>query len=133
MISAVKLWMSGETLAWAAVSRRYRPERESLGLPARFDPAWPGVAEWIEQSRDSLSLIASAIAALLDPDVIVLGGRIPRVPAKKLIPAIEVFDDARRQEPRPLPRVMLSQMQVDACAIGAAMLPLEQRFYSSML
>lgn len=100
---------------------------------ARFDPEWPGVAEWIEQSRDPLSLIASSIAALLDPDVIVLGGRIPRVLAEMVIPTIELFDDARRQEPRPLPRVMLSQTQVDACAIGAAMLPLEQRFYSNML
>lgn len=99
----------------------------------QFDPEWPGVAEWIEQSRDPLSLIASAIAALLDPDVIVLGGRIPRVLAEMVIPTIELFDDARRQEPRPLPRVMLSQTRVDACAIGAAMLPLEQRFYSSML
>lgn len=99
----------------------------------RFDPEWPGVAEWIEQSRDPLSLIASSIAALLDPDVIVLGGRIPRILAEMLIPAIELFDDARRQEPRPLPRLTLSQTEVDACAIGAAMLPLEQQFYSSML
>ena len=100
---------------------------------SQFDPDWPGVAEWIEQSRDPLSLIASAIAALLDPDVIVLGGRIPRVLAEMVIPTIELFDDARRHEPRPLPRVMLSQTRVDACAIGAAMLPLEQRFYASML
>jgi predicted NBD/HSP70 family sugar kinase len=100
---------------------------------ARFDPDWPGVDEWITRSRDQFSLIASAIAALLDPEAIVLGGRIPRVLAEKLIPAIELFDDARRQERRPLPRVMLSQTQFEACAIGAAMLPLEQRFYSSML
>ncbi|WP_285711823.1 ROK family transcriptional regulator [Erythrobacter oryzae] len=100
---------------------------------ARFDPDWPGVDEWITRSRDQFSLIASAIAALLDPEAIVLGGRIPRVLAEKLIPAIELFDDARRQERRPLPRVMLSQTQFEACAVGAAMLPLEQRFYSSML
>ncbi len=100
---------------------------------SQFDPDCPGVDAWIEQSRDPLSLIASSIAALLDPDVIVLGGRIPRVLAEKIIPTIELFDDARRQEPRPLPRVMLSQTQVDACAIGAAMLPLEQRFYTSMV
>lgn len=99
----------------------------------QFDPSWPGVDAWIEQSRDPLSLIASAIAALLDPDVIVLGGRIPRVLAEKLIPAVELFDDARRQEPRPLPRMILSQTKVDACAIGAAMLPLEQSLYASML
>lgn len=100
---------------------------------ANFDPDWPGVDEWIEQSRDPLSLIASSIAALLDPEAIVLGGRLPQVLAEKIIPAIELFDDARRHEPRPLPQLILSRTRVDACAIGAAMLPLEQTFYTTML
>ena len=100
---------------------------------ARFNPDWPGVDEWIERSRDPLSLISSSIAALLDPEAIVLGGRLPSSLAQKIIPAIELFDDARRQEPRPLPKIILSQTRVDACAIGSAMLPLEQRFFSTML
>ena len=100
---------------------------------SNFDPDWPGVGEWVEKSRDPLSLIASSIAALLDPEAIVLGGRLPQQLARKIIPAIELYDDARRQEPRPLPRIILSQTHVDACAIGAAMLPLEQKFYASML
>ena len=98
-----------------------------------FDPDWPGVDEWIEKSRDPLSLIASAIAALLDPEVIVLGGRLPKSLAQKIIPAIELFDDARRQEPRPLPKIIISQTHVDACAIGAAIIPLEQKFFATML
>lgn len=98
-----------------------------------FDPDWPGVDEWIEKSRDPLSLIASAIAALLDPEVIVLGGRLPKPLAQKIIPAIELFDDARRQEPRPLPKIIISQTHVDACAIGAAIIPLEQKFFATML
>lgn len=100
---------------------------------ARFDIDWPGVDEWIERSRDPLSLIASSIAALLDPQAIVLGGRLPASLAQQIIPTIELFDDARREEPRPLPRIVPSQTRVDACAIGAAMLPLEQRFFSTML
>lgn len=100
---------------------------------ARFDPDWPGVDEWVERSRDPLSLIASSIAALLDPQAIVLGGRLPEALANKIIPTIELYDDARRTEPRPLPRIMLSETRVDACAIGAAMLPLEQSFFSTML
>ena len=100
---------------------------------ANFDPDWPGVDEWITRSRDQFSLIASAIAALLDPEAIVFGGRLPPALAAKLIPAIELFDDARREMPRPLPRIIASRTSYDACAIGAAMLPLEQRFYSSML
>ena len=100
---------------------------------ANFDVTWPGVDEWIERARDPLSLIASSIAALLDPEAIVLGGRLPNALAQKIIPAIELYDDARRSEPRPLPKIMISETQVDACAIGAAMMPLERQFFSRML
>jgi predicted NBD/HSP70 family sugar kinase len=100
---------------------------------ASFDPEWPGVDEWIERSRDPLSLIASSIAALLDPEAIVLGGRLPPMLARKIIPSIELFDDARRQEPRALPRILLSQTQYDACAIGAAMLPLERASFNNIV
>lgn len=99
----------------------------------RFDPAWPGIEEWIERSRDPLSLIVSSIAALLDPEAIILGGRLPISLAERIIPTIELYDNARRTEPRALPKLMLSQTEVDACAIGAAMLPLEQNFFSTML
>ena len=99
----------------------------------RFDPDWPGIDEWIASSRDQFSLITSAIAALVDPQAIVFGGRLPRALAAKLLPSIELFDDARRDMPRPLPRIVASQTRYDACAIGAAMLPLEQTYYSSML
>ncbi|MEY4238353.1 MAG: hypothetical protein RL339_954 [Pseudomonadota bacterium] len=100
---------------------------------ARFDMTWPGVDEWIERSRDPLSLIASSIAALLDSEAIVLGGRLPVELARRIIPVIELYDDARRSEPRPLPSIILSETKVDACAIGAAMLPLEKSFYATML
>lgn len=114
--------------------RRHGVELDGISeMLAKFDPDWPGVDEWIEKSRDPLSLIASSISALLDPEAIVLGGRLPQCLAEKIIPAIELFDDARRHEPRPLPQLVLSQTKVDACAIGAAMLPLEACFFSSML
>ena len=99
----------------------------------RFDPDWPGIDEWVASSRDQFSLITSAIAALVDPEAIVFGGRLPPALAAKLLPAIELFDDARREMPRPLPRIVASQTSYDACAIGAAMLPLEQTYYSTML
>jgi hypothetical protein len=31
--------------------------------------------------------------------------------ARQIIPSIELLDDARRQKPRPLPRMLLSQTQ----------------------
>ncbi|MEN9856067.1 MAG: hypothetical protein RLZZ157_1193 [Pseudomonadota bacterium] len=100
---------------------------------ARFDVNWPGVDDWVARARDPLSLITSSIAALLDPEAIVLGGRLPTQLSEKIIPKIELYDDARREEPRPLPKILLSETQVDACAIGAAMLPLERQFFSTML
>lgn len=100
---------------------------------AEFNVEWPGVDEWVERARGPLSLIASSIAALLDPEAIVLGGRLPNALARKIIAAIELYDDARRSESRPLPKIMISETQVDACAIGAAMMPLVQQFFSTML
>ncbi len=114
--------------------RKSGVELDSLStMMATFDPEWPGVNEWISQSRDQFSLLASAIAALVDPEAIVFGGRLPLTLASKLIPTIDLFDDARRDMPRPLPRLIASQTKFDACAAGAAMLPLEQVFFASML
>lgn len=98
---------------------------------AKFDPEWPAIDEWIIRTRDSFSLIASAVSAILDPEAIVLGGRIPASLARKVIPHIEVYDHHRRAQPRPLPRLLAAEASGDACAIGAAMLPLKKYFFSS--
>ncbi len=95
----------------------------------RFDPAWEGALEWITQVRDSLSLITSAAAALLDPDVIVIGGRIPKALAEMLIPHVEIFDQRRRSEPRPLPQLIVAEAEGDAAAIGAAGLTFHSYFF----
>ncbi|GEQ97384.1 NagC family transcriptional regulator [Iodidimonas gelatinilytica] len=96
----------------------------------RFDPSWPGVDEWLSCTRDSLSLIASALSAILDPEVIVLGGRIPRDLARMMIPHIEIHDHRRRAEPRPMPQLVLAESPGDACAIGAATLPFKRYFFT---
>jgi predicted NBD/HSP70 family sugar kinase len=98
-------------------------------LVEQFDPSWPGVDEWIERTRDSMSLMVSAVAATLDPDAIVLGGRIPKALAQMIIPHIEIYDNTRRAEPRPFPKILLSQTQADACAIGAASMPFKRYFF----
>lgn len=98
-------------------------------LVERFDPDWPGVDEWIARTRDSLSLIASASAALLDPEVIVIGGRIPLSLAEKMIPHIEIYDQRRRSDPRPLPRVVVAEAEGDSAAIGAAALTFNSYFF----
>lgn len=98
-------------------------------LVERFDPEWPGVDEWITRTRDSLSLIASASAALLDPEVIVIGGRIPRSLATMIIPHIEIYDQRRRSDARPLPQVVVAEAEGDSTAIGAAALTFNGYFF----
>lgn len=98
-------------------------------LVESFDPGWPGVDEWIMRVRDSLSLIASSSAALLDPEAIVIGGRIPRLLAEKVIPHIQVYDQRRRSDPRPLPRVVVAEAEGDSASIGAAALTFHSYFF----
>lgn len=98
-------------------------------LVARFDPNWPGVDEWIERVRDSLSLIASASAALLDPAAIVVGGRIPKALAERIIPHIEIYDQHRRSSERPLPRIVVAEAGSRSAARGAAALSFKKYFF----
>lgn len=98
-------------------------------LLARYDPDWPGLDEWVRSHCEALSLIVSASAALLDPDAVVIGGRIPRDLVNRLIPHLDIYDDRRRAEPRPLPLILPSQVSEDACAFGAAALAFENHFF----
>ncbi|MBT8098995.1 MAG: ROK family protein, partial [Gammaproteobacteria bacterium] len=98
---------------------------------ANFDIEWPGIDEWIAKTQSSFSLLASALAAILDPEAIVLGGRMPRSLARKVIPHIDMYNDSRRGKPRALPRLLISKTGGDASAIGAASLPFKQHFFAA--
>ncbi len=97
----------------------------------KFDPDWPGVNEWIEKTEPALSLVVSAIAAILDTEAIVLGGRLPKSLARNIISHLEIYDDARRAEPRAMPRILISDFTGDSGATGAAMLPFHKYFFNN--
>lgn len=100
-------------------------------LLADFDPAHPGVLAWIEKAVPSLDLVISAISAALDPDLIVLGGRLPPVLAGRLIPRLSFTNPLRRGRNRPVPGIVPSAITGDASAIGAATLPIEAAFFEA--
>ena len=102
------------------------------GMLKDFDVSWPGIDEWITKTRSSFSLIASALAAILDPEAIVLGGRLPAALARRVIPYIDMYNDSRRGKPRALPRLMVSRAGGDASAIGAAALPFKEHFFTAV-
>ena len=98
-------------------------------LVARFDPDWPCVDEWVHKTQGAYSLIASAAAAVLDCTAIVLGGRMPRALAERLIPSIEFFSAPRRSFARPTPKIVPAEAAGEVTAIGAATLPLRAMYF----
>lgn len=56
---------------------------------ARFDPEWPGVNEWLDRHRASFSYIVGAMRFTLDCEAVILGGRLPRALARRIIDEID--------------------------------------------
>ena len=98
-------------------------------LVERFDPNWPGVETWLERTRPALTVILSAIAAAIDPEVIVIGGRTPPALARMIAERATYYQDRLRDRERPLPDVMAAEAEGDATSLGAAALPLKQHFF----
>jgi predicted NBD/HSP70 family sugar kinase len=98
------------------------------GMLGDLDPNDPVIDGWLDLCAPSFNLIASAISAVLDPGLIVLGGRVPPGIAARIAARIRFTNPERRGHHRPMPRIMPSQIGQDATAIGAAMLPMRAAF-----
>ncbi len=98
-------------------------------LTRRFDPSWPGVEAWIERVRGPLSDIVSAISGVIDPGAIVFGGQIPKALARQLAASVEFYNRGRRGETRPTPPLLVSPLEGNATASGAASMPLKYGFF----
>ncbi len=99
-------------------------------LVTHYDDSWKGIDDWIEEVSPSLSLMASATTAILDNDAIVLGGRIPKALALRLIPHIEFFDIKRRAVVREHAKLVPRECEGDATAIGAGLVPFVEHFFN---
>lgn len=114
--------------------RRHLADRglvyEGLRLMLRdLDLTVPAVEEWLDLCAPSLNLVASAVFGTLDPEMIVLGGRLPPELAERMIAKIRFTNPVRRDHRRPEPRLIASTIGSDAAAIGAAMLPTRAAFF----
>jgi predicted NBD/HSP70 family sugar kinase len=94
-----------------------------------FELALPGVEDWLCAAKPKLDAIVSAISAVLDPEAIVLGGRLPRVLAVELSRRLSYYSVPRRGQHKPAPLLLASEVSGDAAAIGAAATPLKARFF----
>lgn len=111
------------------MAQKGRYHRDIFEMIRQFDPQAPGIEEWIDLVVPKLTAVASAISAVIDPEAIVLGGRLPRPLADRLVQAISYYSVPRRGLEKPHPALLVSEVGGDAAAIGAAVIPLKARFF----
>ncbi|WP_241557876.1 ROK family transcriptional regulator [Falsirhodobacter deserti] len=93
-------------------------------LARDFDPDWPGVDQWVDQVMPAFNRLVAVLWSVFDPQAIVLGGQIPPALASRLIKRATIHHGSRYGVPRPAPRLLVSELGVNASALGAAALPL---------
>lgn len=98
-------------------------------LRKSFRPDWPGVAEWVEDITPTYNRLINAIWAVFGPQAIVFGGQVPPALAQMLIERTESFELPRYGVPHPPAKLVISELEGDAPAIGAAALPLKSLIF----
>lgn len=95
----------------------------------KFDLGWPGIETWLERTRGPCSAILSAIAAIVDPEAIIIGGRAPHALAHALAERSRYFTSPLRGRERPFPALLAAEVKGDAAALGAASIPFKEHFF----
>ena len=112
-----------------------RLARNGIDIPSitymrkHFDRNWPGVAEWIDDILPGYNRLISGIRAIFDPQAIVYGGQIPTDLARMLIERTRIFDRSRYGVSPPGPKLIITKIEGDAAAMGAAITPFRSIFY----
>jgi predicted NBD/HSP70 family sugar kinase len=96
---------------------------------AAYDPAWPEIDDWLAGVREGLTLVVSAITAIFDPELIVLGDRLPSDLAQRLAATVRFEENPRRAMAAPNPGLVRGEVQSNAAGLGAAMLPFKEHFF----
>lgn len=100
---------------------------------ARFDPDWPGVDSWVERQRPAFAWLFQMLRYTLDCEAIVLGGRLPRALAQRIVEDVDwpEFSLPARRGLR-APGTMLAAATLDperAAPLGAASLVLHRAMF----
>ncbi len=100
-------------------------------LYQQFDPAWPGVEEWLAETMPQVDRLLASLIAVLDPQAIVFGGQLPPALGRMMMERVRLPSQREhRYGMGPKEAVLaLGEAKGDASAIGAALLPLRLRYF----
>lgn len=88
----------------------------------QFDDKWPTLERWLLKVTPVANAAVSAAAALLDPQEVVIGGRIPPMLAQRLAERVACYTVPVRLRDRPFPQITASLSREDTAALGAGMM-----------
>ncbi|MGL4235989.1 ROK family protein [Tabrizicola sp.] len=98
-------------------------------LKSGFDMAWPGVDTWLDRVTPHFNRVYNVLNATVDPEVVVLGGQIPKPLAEALIARAVSYSRPRHGARRRAPDLCVSGIGGDTSAVGAAALALKEGFF----
>ncbi|KQM67993.1 transcriptional regulator [Sphingomonas sp. Leaf17] len=89
----------------------------------------PGVARWLDEAVPAFATLSAILGYAIDPQAVVIGGRLPAAVADALVARITLPRAPNRHGAAPpVPVVMRSQVAGDAVALGAAIMPIQRAF-----
>lgn len=94
-----------------------------------IDLATPGVDVWLERAAPSFTLLCSIITSVIDPGIIVIGGRLPHDIARELAGRVAPILGNRRGHPPPTSRVVAAEAPSEPVSLGAAVMPFRNAFF----
>lgn len=112
------------------VAEHGRPYATVEDMIHEIDASTPGVGLWLKMAREPIGKLASLLGLAVACEKVVIGGRLPHdiavtLARSTMLPQTPV----RNGMPFPLPRIVASELEGDPVAIGAAIMPLQQRFF----
>jgi len=115
-----------------ATLQKHGSEIDSIeALYQHFDPAWPGVEEWLERTMPQVDRLVASLIAVLDPQAIVFGGQLPRALGRMMIERVHMPSQREHRYgigPQEA-KLVLSETEGDSSALGATLLPLRIRYF----
>lgn len=94
-------------------------------------PDTPGLEAWLLEAERPFASLAFLLGHIVAPEKVVIGGRLPGWLAKKLAARITMPPSPPRNGlPFRLPQIVARQVDDDASAIGAALMPMQALFFA---
>ena len=94
-------------------------------------PDMPGIEGWLTEAERPFASLAFLLGHMVSPEKVVIGGRLPGWLAERLAARITLpTSPPRNDQPFRLPEIVARQVDGDAAAIGAALMPLQALFFA---